>query len=297
MSQQRETNPYFIRPFQPQQRIDQQSKPLSPLVRQPGHQDRNSEPVGLQKSEPLHQVQLQPHRPRVGDQPSQPSGPWAPRLQHQGQTPQPHGDRLHHQQPHGPKMPRTNRTHPFAWFAAVFCAIFWVVIIVGGLIVLIVYLVFRPRSPGFDVSTATLNAAYLDMGYLLNADVTLLANFTNPNKKVSVDYSFMYIDLYYGSTLIASQYIPPFSAAKTETKFANIHMVTSQVRLPLEESRRLQRQMENNGVILEVKGSFRARSNLGSILRYSYWLHGQCIILTASPPDGVLIRRKCKTKR
>lgn len=161
---------------------------------------------------------------------------------------------------------------------------------------LIVYLIFRPRIPKFDVSTATLNAAYLDMGYLLNADLTLLANFTNPNKKVSVDYSYMYVELYYGRTLIATQAIEPFSAPRTAARFANLHMVTSQVRLSELEIQRLKRQTLNNGVIFEVKGFFRARSNLGGFLRYSYWLHGQCTIMVRRPPDGVLSAKKCKTK-
>lgn len=162
---------------------------------------------------------------------------------------------------------------------------------------LIVYLVFRPQSPHFEVSSATLNAAYLDLGYLLNADVTVLANFTNPNKKVHVDFSSMIIYLYYGSTLVATQYVEPFSAAKAESKFANIHMVTSQVQLPMAETQRLIKQMESNGVIFEVKGVFRARSKLGSILRYSYNLYGYCSIMVTRPPGGVLIKRKCRTKR
>lgn len=169
-------------------------------------------------------------------------------------------------------------------------------VIIGGIVVLIVYLIFRPRSPRFDVSTATLNAAYLDMGYLLNADLTVLANFTNPNKKMSVDFSYLTFELYYGKTLIAKQYLEPFTAARAQTKFAYLHIITSQVRLPILEVRRLNRQMETNGVILEVKGYFRARSNFGSLLRYSYWLHGQCTIKVTRPPDGTLIASKCKTK-
>lgn len=161
---------------------------------------------------------------------------------------------------------------------------------------LIVYLVFRPRSPRFDVSTATLNAAYLDMGYLLNADLTILANFTNPNKKVSVDFSYMYVELHYGRTLVATQAIEPFSAPKAGSMFAGLHMVTSQVRLSELEIQRIKRQTLNNGVIFEVKGFFRARSNFGGLLKYSYWLHGECTIMVRRPPDGVLVAKKCKTK-
>ncbi|KAL5188334.1 hypothetical protein HKD37_05G013829 [Glycine soja] len=116
------------------------------------------------------------------------------------------------------------------------------------------------------LTCVTLNAAYLDLGYLLNADLTMLANFTNPNKKVHVDFSSVIIYLYYGSTLIATQYVEPFYAARLQSRFAYIHMVSSQVQLPLRESQRLVKQMEGNGVMLEVRGVFRARSKLGTIL-------------------------------
>ncbi|XP_022945240.1 NDR1/HIN1-like protein 13 [Cucurbita moschata] len=193
-------------------------------------------------------------------------------------------------------MPLPRQTNPLMWFGAVFCAIFWVLVIVGGLVILIVYLIFRPKSPRFDVAAANLNAAYLDMGYLLNADMNLLANFTNPNKKVSVDFSSMILDLYYGNTLIATRFIAPFSASKQGSHLVNVHMTSSQVRLPILESLRLQKQIENNGIKLELRGIFRARSNFGSLLRYSYWLHSYCTLIIGGPPGGVLLRIKCKTK-
>ena len=207
-------------------------------------------------------------------------------------------------QPHEPrrpppdlKVPRQQKSKPLTWCGAVFCVIFWLIIIIGGLIVLIVYLVFRPQSPHFDVSSVTLNAADLDFGYLLNADLTILANFTNPNKKVHVDFSSVIIYIYYGSTLIATQYVEPFSAARVQSRFAYIHMVTSQVQLPLGESQRLLKQMESNGVLFQVRGVFRARSKLGSILRYSYNLYGLCNVMVTRPPDGILLKRRCRTKR
>ena len=205
-------------------------------------------------------------------------------------------NRQHQDQFRQTRQHRHPTNKPLTWFLAVFCAILWVVIIVGGLIVLIVYLVYRPRLPRFDISAATLNAAYLDMGYLLNADITMLANFSNPNRKVNVDFSYMYIDLYYGSTLIATQYVPPFYAIRAQSKFAYIHMVTSQVGIPLVAARRLKKQIEADGVQFQVKGYFRARSTLGRLLKYSYLLHTHCNILMSGPPTGALIRSECKTK-
>lgn len=163
--------------------------------------------------------------------------------------------------------------------------------------VLIVYLLFRPRSPKFEVSNASLNAAYLDMGYLLNADMTLLANFTNPSKKATVDFSTVVIQLYYGNTLIATSYIDPFSEMKAEYKIKAVHLISSQVWLRSAESQRLKQQMNDNKIIFEVKGLLRTRSSLGTFFRYSYWLYGHCKIAVTGPPSGILVAKRCKTKR
>lgn len=199
--------------------------------------------------------------------------------------------------PRGLRAPAPQQTRPITWLGAALCAIFWIVVFLGGLIVLIVYLVYRPRSPRFEVSSVTLNAAYIDAGSLLNADISVLANFTNPNKKLDLGFSRMIIDLYYGNTLIATQYIDSFLAPKAESRFANVHMLTSQVRLPLGDSAQLQDEINRNAIIFNVKAVFRVRSKLGSLLTYSYRLYGHCTIMVTAPPTGVLRVTRCKTKR
>ncbi|KAF7834467.1 NDR1/HIN1-like protein 6 [Senna tora] len=295
---------------QPQLTVEDQTLPDQPYRGRPP-KVKIAEPTRKQRPAPAHDKPSGPKpippppslSPKpVHDKPSVPKPiPPPPSLSPTPAHDKPSHPRHHRDHGHrhgGPfRVPTQKKTRPHTWLLAVFCVIFWLVIIIGGLIVLIVYLIFRPQSPHFEVSSATLNAAYLDLGYLLNADVTVLANFTNPNKKVHVDFSSMIIYLYYGSTLIATQYVEPFSAAKAESRFANIHMVSSQVQLPMGETQRLVKQMESNGVIFEVKGVFRARSKLGSILRYSYNLYGHCSIMVTRPPGGVLIKRKCTTKR
>ncbi|KAB2624814.1 hypothetical protein D8674_016474 [Pyrus ussuriensis x Pyrus communis] len=294
---------------------DQQTLPLVPSVPTPHpdhedhhprkkHQGRKTQPVVPPVAAPYHdhEDERHPKKKHKGRKtpPLVPTGPSPYHDREDKQYPWPHGSQgqPHSQRTHpqGLLIPRPQPTNVFTWSGAICCAIFWVLIIITGLVVLIIYLVFRPRTPKFDVSSATLNAAYLDMGYLLNADVTVLANFTNPNKKVSVDFSYLIIDLYYGNTLIATQYVEPFSAERSQSMFANVHMVASQVRLGVLESQRLKKQMENNRAEFEVKGYFRARANFGKILRYSYWLHGDCRVVLTRPPDGVLVTRKCKTK-
>ncbi|KAI9113924.1 hypothetical protein K1719_015175 [Acacia pycnantha] len=330
----REANPHFTRPLRPPPRDHAHHPPLAPAVPPPPphqlfppredpspssyhpKQVRISEPPQPTKHVKSRKTPPTPPSPPPRDKPRRPNkliptpGPSSahePHVPHQPITPPPppsprpqssprHHDRRGHRYG-GLRVPDQKKTKPHTWLFAIFCLIFWLVIIIGGLIVLIVYLVFRPQSPNFEVSSASLNAAYLDMGYLLNADVTLLANFTNPNKKVHVDFSTTMIYLYYGSTLIATQYVEPFSTSRAESRFATIRMVASQVQLPLAETQRLVKQVQSNGIILEVKGVFRARSTLGRILRYSYNLYGYCTIMLTRPPGGVLIKRNCRTKR
>ena len=69
------------------------------------------------------------------------------------------------------------------------------------------------------------------MGFLLNGDLTMLANFTNPNKKSSVEFNYITFDLYYYNTLIATSYVAPFQIPKKMSMFASVHLVSSQVRL------------------------------------------------------------------
>ncbi|KAI3467614.1 hypothetical protein Pfo_024277 [Paulownia fortunei] len=315
MFRHRESNPYFLqRHNDPVIEFPSQTPP--PRSRPPPHhQGRTSvEPTNGPKPQPptqqQPQPQLKPLPPHAEEAPPQPhqesrppftsepdSQPLGSQPSGRGQHAPQHGHTGQHHRPSFLRGPTSRRTRPIAWLVAAFCALFWIIIIVGGLIILIVYLVFQPRNPKFDISTATLNAAYLDMGYLLNADVTLLANFTNPNTKVNVDFNYVVLDLYYERNFIATRYIEPFSVMKSESRFADVHMVASQVRLSTGLSLELQRQMDDGRVNFEIRGLFRTRSKLGGVFQYSYWLYAHCEIVVTGPPTGVLIRKKCVTKR
>ncbi|PKA56693.1 hypothetical protein AXF42_Ash012823 [Apostasia shenzhenica] len=213
------------------------------------------------------------------------------------------------------KPPPLKRTSPLAWFAAIFCALLWIVVILGGIAVLVVFLVFRPRNPRLDIPQATLNAAYLDVDVdsnttLLNADLTFLANFSNPNEKVDVTFSRLDIDLYFASTLVAASAVDPFAERRGESVLRNVHMVASQVALPVKDAEEWRRQEaaaaaggggggggEGGGLRMEVRGRMMTRSEIGSLVKFSYWLHGLCSIVVGAPPAGALRSVSCRTKR
>ncbi|WOK96595.1 hypothetical protein Cni_G05302 [Canna indica] len=189
-------------------------------------------------------------------------------------------------------QPVSRRTHPLAWIIAAFCTVFSIIIILSGLAVLTIYLVFRPKSPRFDIASVSLNAAYLDAGALLNADVTILTNFSNPNRKVDVSFGYLQLDLYFHGVMIATQGIGPFAARRGESTLRNVHMISSQVALPPKAAKAWTDGVAANRVAVKVVGSFRTRANLGRVLHLTYWLHSNCNIMVSAPPNGVLQFRR-----
>lgn len=259
---------------------------------------------------PMHPIdgqlqQQQPQQPGTTPNSGEPVPPQEPQLNSAGNRPQQpqqnrgrhnsgqQGQSRHHRHS-SLRVPGSRKTKPLAWLIAALCTLFWIIVIVGGLAILIIYLIFRPHLPKFDISSATLNAAYLDMGKL-NADFTILGNFTNPNKKVNVDFHYVVLDLYQNQALLARRYLDPFTTMKRHSRFVDIHMIVSQVPLTLHHSQDLRRQMANGRAMFDVKGVIRARSNLG-FLRYSYWLYSHCTITVTGPPTGVMIAKTCTTK-
>ena len=185
---------------------------------------------------------------------------------------------------------------PFILCCAAVCFLFAALLIVAGIVTLIVFLVIKPRYPRFDVSGATLNAIYFDSPAFLNGDFTFLANFSNPNEKISVRFQYVALELFFSDTLISTQALKPFSQGRKEVKLAFVHMVTSEVFLSNELSGALRDQVSTNKVMYAIKGTFKVRASLGFI-HVTYWLYGQCTLELSQPPSGVLLAKSCRTKR
>ncbi|XP_062112518.1 uncharacterized protein LOC133823686 [Humulus lupulus] len=170
----------------------------------------------------------------------------------------------------------------------------------AALSLLIFYLVLSHWGPRFGVVSTgtTLNKLSLEKGNLLNVNITLGTNFTNPNKKAAVDFKHIVVELYFGQTIIANNNVEPgLSAPKGGTQSVEVDMVASKVQLFELEIQRLKSQMLKDKVMFEVRGSFLAQSKLWRHLRYSYRMHGQCSLTMKKPTHGVLVSSKCKTKK
>lgn len=192
--------------------------------------------------------------------------------------------------------PQPRRTNPVVWFGAILCLLFSLILIFFGIATLIIYLAIKPRSPVFDTPGANLNVIYFDSPEYFNGDLTFLVNFSNPNQKIDIRFEYVEIELYFFDRLIGTQALQPFTQRQKEKRLESVHIISSLVYLPHNLAIELQKQVQNNKVIYNIRGTFKVKATLG-LFHYSYWLHGRCEIEMTAPPTGVLIARSCKTKR
>ncbi|XP_068643864.1 uncharacterized protein At1g08160-like [Aristolochia californica] len=193
-------------------------------------------------------------------------------------------------------LPRPRRTNPFVWFAAVLCVIFFLLLILVGICILVIFLVIKPRNPSFVTSSGSLRSIYLDTPEYLNGDLIILANFSNPNRKMDVTFEYLSIDLLFFERLIATQGLQPFTLRRGEARLEALHMLSSEVYLPLNLSLELQKQVQKNRIRYNIRGNFRVRVSFG-FGHFAYRLHGRCQMEMTGPPNGFLVARGCRTKR
>ncbi|KAI3456768.1 hypothetical protein Pfo_013431 [Paulownia fortunei] len=195
-----------------------------------------------------------------------------------------------------PILRQPRRTNPIIWCAAILCMIFTLLIIFFGIATLIIFLAVQPRNPVFDAPAASLSAIYFNSPEFINGDITFLANFSNPNRKLSVRFEYLYVELYFSESLVATQVLQPFTQSPGEARLISVHLLSSLVYLPPNLAMELLKQEQRNRVVYNIKGTFRVKVKLG-LIHYSYWLHGECQLEMTGPPNSILITRSCRTKR
>ncbi|CAN6448233.1 unnamed protein product [Victoria cruziana] len=195
-----------------------------------------------------------------------------------------------------PLLPPPRRTNPIIWCIAVLCLILAVFIVIAAIFTLVLFLAIRPRLPSIDIPSATLDSLYLDPPDLLNGDLTLVLNISNPNSRIDIRFQLLVVELYVGSTMVATQMIEPFRAANGGWRAASLPFLTSQVALGSAEVALVRQMVQTERIRYGVRTTFRTRAGLGPI-HLSYWLRGWCSLIVGGPTNGVLVSRSCKTKR
>ncbi|KAL5221564.1 hypothetical protein ABZP36_026277 [Zizania latifolia] len=277
-----------------------------------------------QVEQPPHAVPPRPaadHRPPVpapfavvpGERP--PHDPrYAPQVQH------PHTSPLHdpryalpalHTRTSPPRKsplvlrPKQKKRKPLEFCFTGCCILFWLMVIAVGVAVLVVFLLYHPQSPRLGVTSATLNAGYIDElggaggaggARALNADLTVLAAIYNPNTKIHVVLRYMQLDLYFEGSMIATQEVlpAPLHEGPGGNVLRSVHLLVSEVTVTQEDMFVWQNATTKGGlVVLHLAGRFRTQLNFGRWFAYKYWVTPRCTLWLDPPPSGALRRAQC----
>lgn len=190
-----------------------------------------------------------------------------------------------------------NRTNPLIWLAAILCLVLALALILSLALALAAFLLVKPRNPSFDTPAASLNAVYLDSPSYLNADLSVLLNFSNPNSRIDFFFERAGVELFFGDRMVASRTLQPFAQRGGGGRLEAVRMVSSGVYLPPEVAAEIAGQVRGGRVLgFSVRGRFRVRARFG-VGHFSYWLYGRCRIVMTGPPRGVLVERSCGMRR
>ncbi|CAO2172473.1 unnamed protein product [Urochloa humidicola] len=253
---------------------------------------------------PLPSLSPSPSPPR-GARPQQPTPP----SYHQ---PPPYygggGKKWQAEQP-SPMLPterrrrKENSKKPLAFLFTLCCILFWLLVVCIGLAILVIYLLYHPKPPRVHVSTATLNAGYIDelppphLGQLaLNSDLYVLAAIYNPNTKIDVVLRYMQFDLYFQGHLIGTQAVwPPLYERPGDSALRSVHLVVSEVIMRPEDADVWRNATAGGGGLLQLQleGRWLVQLNFGRWLPFRYMVKPSCTLWLDPPPAGALRRARC----
>ncbi|CAO1940648.1 unnamed protein product [Urochloa humidicola] len=198
---------------------------------------------------------------------------------------------------------KENSKKPLAFLFTLCCILFWLLVVCIGLAILVIYLLYHPKPPRVHVSTATLNAGYIDelppphLGQLaLNSDLYVLAAIYNPNTKIDVVLRYMQFDLYFQGHLIGTQAVwPPLYERPGDSELRSVHIVVSEVVMRPEDAD-VWRNATAGGrelVQLQLEGRWLVQLNFGRWLPFRYMVKPSCTLWLDPPPAGALRRARC----
>ncbi|ONM35356.1 hypothetical protein Zm00014a_036018 [Zea mays] len=184
------------------------------------------------------------------------------------------------------------------------CILFWLLVVCIGLAILVVYLLYHPKGPRIHVSTATLNAGYIDelppphLGKALNSDLYVLAAIYNPNAKVDVALRYMQLDLYFQGRLIGTQAVwPPLYQKPGDSALRSVHLVVSEVVMTQEDAEVWKNVTTGGGLVeMHLQGKFYVQLNFGRWLPFRYTVRPTCALWLDPPPAGALRRARCSNR-
>ncbi|GKA28995.1 late embryogenesis abundant protein, LEA-14 [Tanacetum coccineum] len=151
-----------------------------------------------------------------------------------------------------------------------FSSLFFILAIMIGLTILIIWLTLRPRKPVFSVIDASVNNFKLSKNNHLDASYTIDLFSFNPNTKMSIQYKKMDVTIMFEDETVANGVIGSWHQHRRSKWSYKLELASHNVELSSALSQHLQLAKSSNNVFITVMLKGKIRSKMG-IWRSKYY--------------------------
>ncbi|XP_059311367.1 uncharacterized protein At1g08160-like [Lycium ferocissimum] len=151
---------------------------------------------------------------------------------------------------------------PVSLFRCIAISLLTLLIIVG-IVVLIVWLVLRPRKMVYSIENSSIHDYNLTNINHLNAKFNFTIRAKNPNKRVSIYYDNIEVKLFFNSQPLAFNYVEPFYQPRRNVTHFDVSLPANDVALYGDIARDFKTERTGGSVEVQVKIRAKIRFKVG----------------------------------
>ncbi|CAN4119430.1 unnamed protein product [Withania somnifera] len=166
--------------------------------------------------------------------------------------------------PSAVRPPSAKPREPFSLWRCIAISLLTLLIIVG-IVVLIIWLVLRPRKVSYSIENSSIHDYNLTNNNHLNANFKFTLRAYNPNKRVSIYYDYIEVKLFFNSQTIAfNNNVEPFYQPHRNVTHMNVLLPVNDVALYGDIARDFKTQRSGGDVEVEMKIRAKIRFKVGA---------------------------------
>ncbi|KAF3330310.1 hypothetical protein FCM35_KLT03664 [Carex littledalei] len=196
--------------------------------------------------------------------------------------------------PHRSYAERARRTSCFIWTAAIFCATLATAVILAGLVVLIIYFIYQPKSPYLKMGDAKLLRLDYDQSGTLSTQLQITIFAVNDNIKTNAAFYNLRLHLLFQNVEIAELQAAPFVVPKNNSIPLGYDVQSTPIPLDSGSMSAVDSALKNREIPFFLTGKARTRWRLGSLYSVGLWAHLSCQ-MKFFWPNGSTVSMECNS--
>ncbi|CAA7033813.1 unnamed protein product [Microthlaspi erraticum] len=191
-----------------------------------------------------------------------------------------------------PRLTSRHGTSPFIWCAAIICAIISIVVIFGGIVVFVGYMVIHPRVPIISVDGAHLDLLKYDIVGVMQTQLTIVIRAENDNAKAHALFDKTEFKLIYEGKTIAYLRQDEFEVDKERSVLSNYLVQSYPIPLNPTMMEAIDFAVKQDVITFQLKGGSKARWRVGPLGSVRFECNLSCE-LRFRPSDHSYISSPC----